>query len=117
MGRMLRYMLVALALAFGVHHTAVATVLPGHAHHHQDACADCSGGDRDSGIAGGDLIAACLALVAAFAGVPSLRGFVVSLLRGRGPGDRRQGAGRAIEASRAPPAAIKATIRLCVLRC
>ena len=114
---MLRYMLVALALAFGVHHTAVATAMPGHAPHHQDVCADCTGSDHDSGIAGGDLIAACIALIAAFAGVRSLRGFAVSLFRGRGSWDRRQGAWRAIEAPRAPPAATKATIRLCVLRC
>jgi hypothetical protein len=117
MGRMLRYVLVALALAFGVHHTAVATALPGHALHHQDACADCSGGDRESGIAGGDLIAACLALIATFAGIPSLRRLALALWRGRSSWDRRQGTWRAIGAPRAPPAATGGTIRLCVLRC
>jgi hypothetical protein len=114
---MLRFVLIVLALAFGVHHTAPATALPGHADHHQGSCADCSGGDQESGISGEDLIAACLALIATFAGIPSLRRFALSLLRGPGSRGSSRGACLPVGAPRAPPGATRGTIELCVLRC
>lgn len=78
MGGMVRIALLMLALVFGVHHTALAATAPAHVDHGV-VCTTCETGPSDAHDLGmgastvGGLIGACLALLAAAVGIPSLR--------------------------------------------
>jgi hypothetical protein len=108
---MLRWLLIGLALAFAVHHTALAVSAPAAAHaHHGQACADC----QDHGLLVGAL-AACVALVAGILGLPRVRSLLTRLVVV--PALVAGGGGHRAALSARPPPRPPGLARLCVLRC
>ncbi len=108
-----RWILIVLVLAFGVHHTGMGAAVPV-VGHHGGACPGCVD-DHPADAASTMALAACLALLAAAIGVPSLRRRLVRVLV-----VAAGGAGRAVSqpvtGPRAPPNSRSAPV-LSVLRC
>lgn len=108
-----RWILIALVLAFGVHHTGVGAAVPV-AGHHGGGCIGCAD-DHPADAASTMALAACLALLATAIGMPSLRRRPVRMpvmVAARGG----RSASRPLSGPRAPPSARGAPV-LSVLRC
>lgn len=107
------WILNALVLAFGVHHTGVGAAVPV-AGHHGGGCIGCAD-DHPADAASTMTLAACLALLATAIGVSSLRRRLVRIpvvVASRGG----RSVCRPITGPRAPPNARSAPV-LSVLRC